>query len=216
MGALLLVRHGQASFGADDYDVLSPLGQQQAAQLGRALAKQGIQPAALVSGALRRQRTSAAILASQAGWVLEASVDPGWDEFDQNHLATGITSGGRVTLTSGEFQVALEAGMRAWASAGEAPGAGESFAAFTARTGAALRTVAATQPPGATTVIVTSGGVISWLATTLLSGGVEQWVRLNRVCVNTGVTKLVTGRRGISLVSFNDHSHLAGPEVSYR
>ena len=34
MGTLYLVRHGQASFGADDYDQLSPLGHQQALRLG--------------------------------------------------------------------------------------------------------------------------------------------------------------------------------------
>jgi hypothetical protein len=28
------------------------------------------------------------------------------------------------------------------------------------------------------------------------------------VCVNSGVTKLVTGRRGVTLVSFNEHTHL--------
>ena len=34
MGVVLLVRHGQASFGAADYDVLSPLGERQAAATG--------------------------------------------------------------------------------------------------------------------------------------------------------------------------------------
>ena len=34
MGTLYLVRHGQASFGADDYDNLSPLGHQQSQRLG--------------------------------------------------------------------------------------------------------------------------------------------------------------------------------------
>jgi broad specificity phosphatase PhoE len=34
MGQLYLIRHGQASFGAEDYDNLSELGHQQAQQLG--------------------------------------------------------------------------------------------------------------------------------------------------------------------------------------
>ena len=34
MGQLLLVRHGQASFGADDYDQLSDLGKKQSIRLG--------------------------------------------------------------------------------------------------------------------------------------------------------------------------------------
>jgi len=37
---------------------------------------------------------------------------------------------------------------------------------------------------------------------------VRLWRRLNPVCVNSGVTKLVTGRRGLTLVSFNEHTHL--------
>ncbi|MCF8967887.1 histidine phosphatase family protein, partial [Pseudomonas carnis] len=38
MGSIYLIRHGQASFGADDYDVLSPIGVEQAQVLGRHLA----------------------------------------------------------------------------------------------------------------------------------------------------------------------------------
>jgi broad specificity phosphatase PhoE len=41
MGTLYLVRHGQASFGADDYDQLSDLGRAQAVRLGEYLARTG-------------------------------------------------------------------------------------------------------------------------------------------------------------------------------
>ena len=37
MGTLYLVRHGQASFGADDYDQLSDLGRRQSVRLGQYL-----------------------------------------------------------------------------------------------------------------------------------------------------------------------------------
>ena len=33
---------------------------------------------------------------------------------------------------------------------------------------------------------------------------------LNRVTVNTGITKVVRGRSGTSLLSFNEHAHLTG------
>ena len=75
MGAILLVRHGQASFGSADYDVLSPSGEQQARRLGAALAARGIRPASVISGSMRRQRASAAALVAQAEWPLEVSVD---------------------------------------------------------------------------------------------------------------------------------------------
>jgi broad specificity phosphatase PhoE len=236
VGVILLVRHGQASFGGTDYDVLSPAGERQARCLGAALAARGITPASVVSGALKRQHASAAALVEEAGWPLGVSVDPAWDEFEFNGLVVG-TPDGQAPQDRSAFQDALEAGMRRWAGAVAppkdtagapagtvgAPLAGmsfplgdESFAAFTARAESALRTVAARQPKGATTVVATSGGVIGWIAASLLGAGVEQWIRLNRVCVNTGVTTLVAGRRGISLVTFNDHSHLSPPEITYQ
>ena len=51
MGVLLLVRHGQASFQSDDYDVLSDTGHAQGAALGRALAEREIRPDVVVRGA---------------------------------------------------------------------------------------------------------------------------------------------------------------------
>lgn len=50
MSQILLVRHGQASWGSADYDVLSPLGEKQSAVLGEALAARGITPDLLVRG----------------------------------------------------------------------------------------------------------------------------------------------------------------------
>ena len=60
MSQVLLVRHGQASWGADDYDVLSERGVEQSGVLGAALAARGIEPTVLVSGAMRRHHQTAA------------------------------------------------------------------------------------------------------------------------------------------------------------
>jgi broad specificity phosphatase PhoE len=215
VGVILLVRHGQASFGSADYDVLSPMGERQARCLGEALAARDVQPASIVSGTMRRQRASAEALAKQAGWTLDVSVDAAWNEFDHVGLAADPVIGTEPPDRRA-FQDALEAGMRRWAGAAGVPAASESFADFTARTESALRAVASRQPSGATALVVTSGGVISWIAASLLGAGAEQWIRLNRVCVNTGVTTIVTGRQGVSLVAFNDHSHLSPREVTYR
>ena len=215
MGVILLVRHGQASFGSTDYDVLSPLGERQARCLGEALAARGVRPAAVISGSMRRQHASATALAKEAGWDVEVSVDAAWNEFDHLGLAADPAIGTEPPDRRA-FQNALEAGMRRWAGADGPPVAGESFADFTARAESALRAAASRQPSGATTLVATSGGVIAWIAASLLGAGVEQWIRLNRVCVNTGVTTIVTGRQGVSLVAFNDHSHLSPPEVTYR
>ena len=54
MGTLYLVRHGQASFGAADYDQLSPLGRQQSERLGAWFRERGLRFDAVLTGTLRR------------------------------------------------------------------------------------------------------------------------------------------------------------------
>ncbi|MEO7401074.1 MAG: histidine phosphatase family protein [Polaromonas sp.] len=55
MGTLYLIRHGQASFGADNYDLLSPLGRQQSVRLGEYFRYKGLHFEAALSGTLTRQ-----------------------------------------------------------------------------------------------------------------------------------------------------------------
>jgi hypothetical protein len=59
-------------------------------------------------------------------------------------------------------------------------------------------------------VVFTSGGVIGALAARCLGDPDCGFVALNRVTCNGGITKLVTGRSGLTLVSFNEHAHLEG------
>ena len=56
MGVLMLVRHGQGSFGTTDYDVLSPMGQRQSRRVAGVLAGYGVAPTTLIHGGMRRQR----------------------------------------------------------------------------------------------------------------------------------------------------------------
>ena len=207
MGQLLLVRHGQASFGSDDYDVLSGLGERQAELLGRSLAARGTTPAALLHGQMVRQRRTAQILAEASGWDASPECDVDWDEMDHlevlsRHPAPSDDPSPR------EFQAWFEAATERWI-AGETDDYTESFEAFTRRVVAALERAAdrAADRDG-DVVVVTSGGPVSWVVTHLLSAGTDTYRRLAPVVVNTGVTKVVTGRRGLTLVSFNDHAHL--------
>ena len=110
----------------------------------------------------------------------------------------------------------MEQATDRWIRGGDAEDYHEPFTTFTGRVDAAvLRAVEAT---GGTALVVTSGGPISWATASLLGGGPGLWSRLNVVCVNSGVTKLVTGRRGVTLVSFNEHTHLEAHAgmVTYR
>lgn len=213
MGVLLLVRHGQASFGAVNYDQLSAIGERQGRLLGDAWAATGFAPTHVVSGSMSRQHGTASAISLGGGWRHDAVVDAGWNEFDHLELV-GAGTDGAMPSDPLEFQKALDLRMREWADGG-IHGA-ESFTSFQDRVEAAGERMMSTIRPGGSAVVVSSSGVISWLAARLLGGGVEQWIRLNRVSVNTGVTKIVCGRQGASLVSYNEHSHLQGSELTYR
>ena len=58
MSELLLIRHGQASFGSADYDALSQLGLRQAALVGDYLVASGHRLDGIYCGTLKRQRQS--------------------------------------------------------------------------------------------------------------------------------------------------------------
>lgn len=217
MSRILLVRHGQASWGAEDYDQLSDLGSEQARTLGAALATQGIAPDLLVSGAMKRHRQTAVGVCEGADWDLPVGTDEGWNEFDHLQVLARHPAPEGVDLTSDPraFQRWFEEATLRW-TGGEHDDYDESFAHFSARVSAALdRTIEALEPKG-TAVVLTSGGPISWAATTRLDGDAHLWLRLNQVTINASVTTFVVGARGATLLAFNEHTHLSPDAQTYR
>ncbi|HTW16044.1 MAG TPA: histidine phosphatase family protein [Nocardioides sp.] len=216
MGLLVLVRHGQASFGAEDYDVLSETGHEQARLLGKQLAALGVDPALVVRGGMRRHRETAEAMADAAGWTAPTEVDAGWDEFD--HLAV-VEALGEPTppgLDRRAFQALFERATSGWV-AGTLPVGGESYADFLARVQAALDRLVERARTG-TVVVVTSGGPIGAAAATLVdrSDPARLWAAFNTVLVNSSVTRVLVGPSGTRLLTFNEHTHLPAGVLTYR
>src|ERR1700759_4425511 len=115
MGVLILVRHGQASFGAADYDVLSPAGVEQSRRGGRALAEQGVVPDVVLHGDMRRQRETAEQMSLAAGWAVRHRADGRWDEFDHLAVMADHTRSAR-DLDRRAFQEVFEKATARWTS----------------------------------------------------------------------------------------------------
>jgi broad specificity phosphatase PhoE len=224
MGLVLLVRHGQASFGSDDYDVLSEPGFEQSRVLGAWLAGAGIEPDAVLHGAMRRQRDTATAMADGAGWTVEPAIDEGWNEFD--HL--GVVARGLESLDDAQrealgdrrgFQRAFEDATARWAGGAHDAEYDESWPAFVARVDAALTRACARD--GAT-VVVTSGGPIAAACAKLVDPDATAaelprlWGRFNTVIVNSAVSRVLVGGTGRRLLTFNEHAHLPRELVTYR
>jgi broad specificity phosphatase PhoE len=223
MSQILLVRHGQASWGAVDYDVLSDLGERQAGVVGAALATRGVVPSVVLHGAMKRQRETARLLVEAAGWSAwdRLEEDAGWDEMDHRSVLERQPKTFQGDEPSArEFQAWFERATARWKSGEFDHEYAESFPAFTERVRNALDSLARRLDDSGTAVVVTSGGPIARITADLLGGDVHMHSLLAPVVVNVSVTKIVVGRRGTTLVSFNDHSHLEttgdGALLTYR
>ena len=217
MSVLYLVRHGQASFGTDDYDRLSDLGKEQSRITGRFLAAQGIEPDRIVHGEMLRQRQTAEGLLEGMGLSMDAHVDSGWNEYAAWEL-TGVLDDvdPRAKHDSKIFQGELERGAARWASGEHDEDYRETYKQFTSRVDRALDDAVAAMGSGQSTIVVSSAGAIAWTASRLIGGDFDQWMAFNRVTINTGITKIITGQSGTSLISFNDHGHQDPKNATYR
>jgi broad specificity phosphatase PhoE len=219
---LLLVRHGQASFGSDDYDRLSELGHEQSRRLGVWLQDHGRRPARVIGGGMRRHReTWAAIAEAWAGTtdaLPEPEHDPALAEFDHHavisgfladnpdHPATRLLAGGQRPEPR-EVLDLLVASITRW-SQGGAVGGGESWAGFRERAIAALQRIDANAGGGEVWVI-SSGGVISQLVRHALQAPDETAVRLNLSLRNSALTELKAHDGRWHLHSWNEVPHLS-------
>ena len=226
MPTVLLVRHAQASFGTSDYDALSPGGIAQAEELAAEIARREIRVDRLVSGTLARQRDTVARLAAlTAGPV---SIDRRWDEYDADDILDKYSdrsvrlerrSRGASRITTQQFQVVLEEALLSWISSPEPARPAEPWLTFCKRSNAALDDLAGELDRGQTALVCTSGGVLAAICLSLLGAPDQAFVRFNRVTVNAGITKVIHGARGTTMVSFNEHGYLEKPGgslVTYR
>jgi broad specificity phosphatase PhoE len=222
--SILLVRHGQASYGAADYDVLSETGWRQAEVLAAEDVRRGLTFDVVVSGDLRRQRGTAEVLARAAGTAVE--IDPGWNEYDADdilthHARTEIrldaepgTAG--PVVSSQDFQALLDGALTDWIEAEEGGGAREPWPVFDARVRGAMARLLGRLSSGETALVCSSGGVIGGICAALMGMAPTGLVAFNRVAINTGVARVVSGRQGVTLVAFNEHGHLDGLDPSLR
>ncbi len=225
MPSILLIRHAQASFGTEDYDVLSEHGHTQVRALVAGLEARGVRAARVVSGGLRRQRDTAGPLAAAMG--VEVEIDPRWDEYSDRDILghhAAVPAGlehhaGDVALTSREFQNILDGALRAWIDAGGSSPCAETWPAFRERVTGALRDLAGSLGKGQTGLAVSSGGAIAALSAGLMALPPDALTTLNHVSINASITKLAVGRGGVTVVSINEHGHLEGEDdslVTYR
>ena len=210
MGNLYLVRHGQASFGAVDYDNLSALGIQQSIRLGEYFAQKGLQFDAVITGSLRRHAQTWAGIAKGAALEHDPLVWPGLNEYDSEAVIQAIHPQPLPKLDTPEvyrhhFRL-LRDGLRQWMNGVVSPKGMPTYTEFVHGVSSALDHVR--QNCSGNVLMVSSGGPISTAVGHLLSTTPETTIELNLRIRNSSVTEFDFNPKRHTLVTYNTLPHL--------
>lgn len=236
MSELILVRHGQASFGTENYDRLSKTGVAQARRLCEHWQSLGVNFDHIYCGTLQRQIETAGELlplvkgapatAEQQEALNEYDGDPLIQAFLRNHAgAEGFPDDIPWPIREERlFQQLFEAATARWIrnellSHPETPEF-ERWHAFQNRVHGFIDDLMNRHSGGSRVLLSTSGGVIAMTLQRVLGFPDEQVISTNWMVHNSSVTKIKYGGGRVSLIQFNSISHLEHPDyqhmVTYR
>ncbi|RMQ40886.1 Phosphoglycerate mutase protein [Pseudomonas cichorii] len=236
MGSIYLIRHGQASFGADDYDVLSPVGIRQAQVIGEHLAQLGLEFDRCLSGSLRRQQDTAqhalAKMTEAGVGVPELQIDSAFNEFDAEGIVRALIPAmlvdepealnvlRNVAHNHAEFQRLFAQIISRWLGGEHDMPGMQSWLEFVAGVQAGLNRIIETAGRHERIAVFTSGGTITALLHLVTGIPARQAFELNWHIVNTSLNQLAFSGSKVTLASFNSYTHLQllkAPElITYR
>jgi broad specificity phosphatase PhoE len=225
MAVIRLIRHGQASFGLKNYDQLSDLGYEQSRLLGRSLKRRIETPDLVVCGEMERHLQTATTTLEAMGLDFDPQRNVAWNEFDHEEVIVRhkplyrsktvmVADLTRRGDPKHQFQLMFDDALERWTGGEHDSDYAEPWEGFVARVLEGLERL----PEDGNVLVFTSGGPASAVTAALLGLGPDGWRRLNRTCANCSETKIVTGRSGASLVTWNAHSWFDAERelISYR
>ncbi len=214
MGTLYLVRHGQASFGAADYDRLSGLGAQQCAQLGTWMHDRGLRFDGVLRGTLVRHRQSLEAMAGALPGLPEAVEWPGLNEYDSEAVVRAVFQGELPPATDAvgyrrHFRL-LREGLARWMDGTVQPQGMPTWIEFVYGVTSALDHVRS-QFEG-NVLLVSSGGPIATAVAQVLSAPASTVIELNLRIRNSALTEFAFTPKRHMLVTYNTVPHLDHPD----
>lgn len=227
MSELILVRHGQASFGKASYDKLSDKGIEQVKILCKHWQDMGEQFDHVYSGTLLRQKETAnELLCLVAGTPTASTENPAFNEYNGDPLmrvylrdhaaAEGFEAPGDWPIKDERlFQSVFEAACAKWIRGELEPGAEdtnfEHWHDFQNRVHGAVDEIMAKHGSGSRVLISTSGGVIAMVLQRVLQFPDQAVITTNWMVRNSSVSRVKYGQGKVSLTQFNSLPHLERP-----
>ena len=223
MGTLYLVRHGQASFGAEDYDQLSALGQQQSVRLGEYFRQKGLTFDAVLTGTLRRHAQTytgicEGMKASFTAGPPQGETTPvgapllwpGLNEYDSEAVIATVhpyklEKPDTPELYRHHFRL-LRDGLTQWMNGVVSPKGMPSYREFQSGVTSALDHIR--KNCDGNVLIVSSGGPISTAVGHVLGTTPETTIALNMRIRNSAITEFAFNPKRHTLITYNTLPHL--------
>lgn len=220
MATIYLIRHGQASFGSDDYDKLSDMGCRQAQVLGEYLRDCDITFDAVYSGNLLRQRETAQLAIASQPQTVSHQIDPRFNEIQNDeqlrYLVPELVKSNsaiqqlvaRGLSSSKDYQKVIDAVFNHWVSPQCSDPRIQSWSEYSGGVRRALADIMHSQGAGKTVGIFTSGGTIATMVAQVLGLSGEDTYKFYEPIFNCSVSQLFYSGNRASLSYFNDRSFL--------
>ena len=220
MASIILIRHGQASFGAANYDQLSGLGRRQAQLLNNYFSDCGITLDAIYCGTLARQRQTAEIATKNQLAETPFHIDPRFNEIrndeqfefllpeliQRNPSVAKLVD--KAKSDSKSYQKVLEQVFQLWVSSKDDDSVIQSWQHYSDQVEEAMKDLIKREGSGKNIGLFTSGGTIATIVSQVLGLDGSFAYRFYEPVINASMTRLLYNQEKVSLSSFNDHSFL--------
>ena len=212
MTTIYLVRHGQASFGKEDYDNLSEIGLKQAFLLGQYFKTLNLNFDKIFVGTLKRQIQTYKQIIKSYDTVIDYESTPLLNEYDVKSVLMGFVNGRSLTKDElhdkkTHFNL-LRNAVTAWSENKVFNDISETWNEFDGRAQKFLNITNKNKYKSKSILVVSSGGTISMILKQILSLPSSQFVNFHFQIFNSSLTKIIINEFGMSLSLFNSIAHL--------
>ncbi|MFA7554870.1 MAG: histidine phosphatase family protein [Spongiibacteraceae bacterium] len=211
MSEITLIRHGQASFGSQNYDQLSTLGQQQAIWLGTHWQQLNANVERIVIGSMVRHRQTAEGILQGLERTIPLEVHEGLNEYNFQGLLNPLRAQyPQLWQETGhakrDYYVNMKHALGLWMDGTIDNDGQDSWSSFCQRIREGFQF--AYQTKAKRTLVISSGGPISVILADVLKHDHDTTRNITLQIKNSSCSKLLYNGKNFSLDSFNDISHL--------
>jgi len=214
MAEITLVRHGQASFGEDNYDLLSPSGHLQARWLGEQYKALNTSFDHIVTGTMVRHQETADNIINGFDSFIPITKNIGLNEYDFKGLLAVLKqdfskSWLETNNKERDYYFNIKLALTYWMSGEIESDNHDTWISFKERVLSAFYSICSLNQKRI--LLISSGGPIATVIAEILKLDCQRYRDISLQIKNTSTSKILFSQNNFTLDSYNDVSHLKVP-----